>query len=784
MLPDGKSSFFRKNSPYKERGPTMTIPNIPKVTDERARMKLLCDYEKYEPELFKHHLGTPETTRTIGLKLVPVDFDRRVPSRNEPTIAERELEARKRNKNQKKSSLTGPARKRMADSHNAAVPEAAAVAATRSEHTNRLSSARASSHSPNTASVPVPEHVLPPSARRNGSARSGESLTTSYSPTDALAGEKPKEAASGRTSPRRVQPRTQRLRPQKPQKLPQDAGGEKDLLDTKVVEKLLHSVPPALRKGDNSPSIPQVPPIRKPEEVLNAERCGNLLRVLLNTPPEFSESFHLDLRNIDLRWMRGSRYPDALVTLQTWRGAEKKNDSIQSLNSPRSVIVLLRNGIAMEDLLPSEIRDDDPLLPKDQETRRLVKQMRMERDLRTRESLLQKLRDEYVPLCRAVNLADVLKAFRSTEKRENSVELPTSIKVGHERRQRILETSKKQMEKQLAFVKNVHERQLVAEERHRKVEEEARARIERKKEEELLARQRAAERLATQRQKAVEMEAVYQKELEERHARAEEKNARRIEAQQRLIEQRRAERMKMAEERQRRFERIAELQEQQKLQVQRKYEEKDDKLQRLREEQERRREDMHQKMLEKAAKSVELRELARQRAALHEERVRQAAAEQQRKVEERLLRFHHDTEEARAKRAQQEEVKRERFKEIISIADHKLATFKEEVLEKQMQHEKNFIEIQRQRQAELLAKREREREEMEATAFAVVRNKRMTEFEKLEMVLRLLSKRDAAVFLERQRELLLHETHKSRDAMLEERNMLKKQISQQTELLH
>lgn len=76
----------------KGKGNTMVLPNIPKMTDDKNKIKYMTDYEKYEAELLKHHLGNPESTVTMGLKNIPVNFERTVPSQDEPTAAEVEYE--------------------------------------------------------------------------------------------------------------------------------------------------------------------------------------------------------------------------------------------------------------------------------------------------------------------------------------------------------------------------------------------------------------------------------------------------------------------------------------------------------------------------------------------------------------------------------------------------------------------------------------------------------------------------------------------------------------------
>ncbi|EKG00855.1 hypothetical protein TCSYLVIO_008181 [Trypanosoma cruzi] len=777
MQSEKKMSFYHKVGSNKDRGPTVSIPNIPKVLDERARMRLLCDYEKYEPELLKHHIGTPETTQTIGLKLVLTDFDRRLPSSSEPTIAEREYEARRRNRKAKSQlSPAFPASKQLLKRGAADSQLAPAAACDRARTTPVPPST-----SPST-SAPLPENVLPLRQHRG---RSSHASWVAVTTTPSLS---PSEPKSRETSPGRATAATRSPSKQVSMQLAREVTHSLQPEKGEMVKSLVPqkpSYPTSSVKGgsDTSPTggrgalFPQTN-----DGVLNAELCGKLLRVLLCTPPEYSESFHLNLRNIDLRWMHGTRYPSLFVTLHTWRPFEI-GASVPSINSPRSAIVLLQNGIEVNDLIPPTSIQGDALLPKDPEMRQMVKSMRAKRRRRYCEELLESMQEKYVELCRRVKLADVVKAFNEDTKQGISVELPTFLKEDHERRQRALLNERKRVEKQLIFARDVHERQLIAEERQRQVEEEMRAKMEAKKEEERLAHERAAERMALQRRKLGELEAFYQKRIQERQARAAEKNARRLEAQKRQIEQRQEERQRQSEERQQRFERVAELQEKQKLMIRQKHKAKEEKLQLLQEGQRRRQEELHVKLLERAAKSEELRELARQRAGMREEKVRKAAEEQQRKVEERLSRFYQSRKEARAQRALQEERKRIRMSEALIIAANKINVLKEETALKQLEHEKLFGELQRQREADVLTRSEREHEEMEAKSFAVTRFKRMTEFGKLQTVLQLLSKREAALALERERELLMQETRKAREAMLTERHALKEEIIRQTKTM-
>lgn len=91
----------------KNKGNTVVLPNIPKMTDDKNRLRYMTDYEKYEPELLKHHLGPQDTTITVNLKAIPADFDRTVPSSSDLTQAEIEYERFLALRNARRKKLRG-----------------------------------------------------------------------------------------------------------------------------------------------------------------------------------------------------------------------------------------------------------------------------------------------------------------------------------------------------------------------------------------------------------------------------------------------------------------------------------------------------------------------------------------------------------------------------------------------------------------------------------------------------------------------------------------------------
>lgn len=65
---------------WSAKGNTVALPNIPKMSEEKGKMKYLTDYDKYEGEFLKHHLGNADSSYTLTLQNVPAVFDRQIPS--------------------------------------------------------------------------------------------------------------------------------------------------------------------------------------------------------------------------------------------------------------------------------------------------------------------------------------------------------------------------------------------------------------------------------------------------------------------------------------------------------------------------------------------------------------------------------------------------------------------------------------------------------------------------------------------------------------------------------
>ncbi|CCD14665.1 unnamed protein product, partial [Trypanosoma congolense IL3000] len=661
------TSCCRKGT-SKDRGSTIVIPNIPKTIDARARSKLLSDYERYEAELFKHHLGTAETTCTMGVRLAPADFDRRVPGFDEPTAAELNYNSRKKRVRERRylSEKFGGVKVPAAGGNNSDggfLDKRRSLSLQKCGSTPPADGGHIGGPLPSLGAITPGElaadrtvrlrSIQPVQQKDLGLSSPG----SAQAPGEAVGVVRSPSPGACKTSMRRAQS----IHAQQAELLAVTASEKREKTEeTKYGVSVHEARRQTYKKKSRSPE-PRSSRSLFNEQLLqpdmdlalsggpswaaqrdedyaawNTAHCAEVLRILLRPPPMYGESLKVDMDNMDLRWMSTGIFPRDFTTLLTWRASEVKEGVVPVINSPRSALVMLRSGIVASDLAIRKVGDDAPLLPKDPEARRVVKTIRMKHYIKSVESILERLRLEYSFLCSNVNLNELVSAFRSN-RRPPVVEVqPTVIREALEKQRRLFEMASRKLDTEAAYAKKVQERDLLIEQRAQRLEEHMKEKMRRKREEELLMHQNAAARLKIQQQRCAAAEAEYQKQLHERLKRAEERSAHQQAARELLLEQRRIQRKKLAEERQARMEHAMQQQEIQNSLIKQKYEEREAKLEELRKERERRRVEAHEKLVEKAAKSSQLRGEVQQRALLRELELRKVAVEQQEEVEKRL----------------------------------------------------------------------------------------------------------------------------------------------------
>ncbi|CCW65652.1 unnamed protein product [Phytomonas sp. EM1] len=804
---------------------TISLPNIPRMTDDKSKVRYMTEYEKYEQELRRHHLGPPETSITMGLKDVVGEFDRSVPRINEPTAAEKEFErylklrneARKR-RNQFRPFVPRAQRKkpqplvvvdefRVSESQNGesnANEEDASAAKTTPVAADGESCAAKPSKDgegspPITAeAASLPKIVLakryvnpirtPSTVSRCNSRERG----VDSNETETLK-ETPQWNPERKRSPERKRlPRASAQEESSPPRTQAPPGMGKELENWLKDELNKISPTQTYRKIDLKPDANDP----KPSE-MDANVCAELLRILLCPQDKYSESVGVSMDHMDLTWLKKNRQPPInLKSIQDLRPLcldnIKDGAALPILNSPRSVLVLLRNGVAVNDLQPAKIASEE-MIQRDSELlclassaridqtnpNALLEMMhsyRLEWDKKRRTQLFAFLLEDYHQLCGQVSLNAIVEAFQIPPNLQETRPLSISFEQRRERLQKVFATNKARMEKNLSMT-NLLSEQKKASERHRlQVQAEARAAMAEKALKEAQAREKQRERLEAQQLKKRQMEEVFQRMIEEKLAKAAQRNRERQEAKERLYTQQRLKQVALSARHSQRFERNAEMQLRMEEEVERRRVEKEAKidfmkflqLERLAKERE------EQRVLQmKAAREREamLRRIAERQAATLE-----AAILRQQKAEAHLQEFRKKCEEERAARATEEEERRKRRLQASAKAVELHESLRSRIMEKVQERDKAYMNIQREGLFKRAVHREQEREIEAVRSFAVLQKQRVKAFCRLHTILDLMEKERIAEQVEKQREEVLEENRKIKEVLSKERENLQRKF--------
>lgn len=830
----------------KMKGNTMVLPNIPKMTDDKNRIKYMTDYEKYEPELLKHHLGPVDTTTTIGLKNVAADFDRTVPSADDPTVAEVEYEkymalrnARRKKKGFSAGSPTKSKPKPAAPPLPTATPPVATSNAappspsttpTRKPTPERMDATIASAEeganvpfpplADGSASSPSAEAgkvvVHTPSSSSTHPQRSRQQskvgadgqisgrASVSGKPTFQPAPPKPaapladKPAASSRsrgsifvdrsplkssvtsekkTSPRRPPPPRKPLTEVRPPPsarsmeafLTADDLKTKSTMDAEDVQKYL---------TDNCPrQAPVVGTSVQPADLgSEVAECADILRVLVNPPPEYSASVKLDIRGMEIDWIAGKRrQPPNLTTLQNWQSMTASN-GVPKITSPRSVLVLLRNGVSTRDLRHLR-EEDDTILPQDPILRTAVKRFRVEREKSKREELCEMLLNDYLSVCAQFSLQELLFAVnRAPNVAEKNTKTPTSLLERQEKQRKQFEINKVRLVRTNELAESLLAKKIAAEDRRLKAEDEQRDLADAKRRQQEEAKRLQQQRLAEQKAKIEEMERVTVENLKARQMKAEKRNEERIEAQERQFQQQQQLRRDKEAERKRRFAHAAMLQEQQAEEVQRKREAVEQKLEEIEESKRLKALEDHRLLIEKQARVREARKEAALRALEQEEQIKQVAIAKQQQVDERIQKFIETREEEAQRRVVVEQQKAAKRQEAFQHAVEIQEVFQQNIAAKRKKHDQVFDAIVEEKNLSLTLQREVHREEMAGKASSICMLQRVEEFKKLRTVAQLIEKKLVADHLKEQREAILAQSLAERDKLASEKEALRRKL--------
>ncbi|KAK7197902.1 hypothetical protein NESM_000744600 [Novymonas esmeraldas] len=808
----------------------MTLPNIPRIAaDEKSRQKYLSEYDKYEPELHRHHLGAADTTNTIGLKDVPAEFDRTVPSLSGPTEAELEYErAREHRKTHalRRGYRGGAA---AADSETAApVPRRSLAPPPQPQPLLEMgseeplpplqraspSASRPSSAAAVAAAAPAAEDSALPTTddadatRAPAAAAAVVVVVDPAAPAPAAAPAPRPPSARGRPGPladSTVAGSHPRAHTAPSLKVPPTANrlgqrtGPSSAAPTRVPRP--RSRPPPQPVRFSAPAVVTPPTLRRPRtamgtrEAPTAESTARVLRVLLDPPQQFASSLRLNLSFCDLGWLRdGQPAPHHLTTVANYSGDDAASPHFR-INSPRSVIALLENGVQPKDWNPNTAAASaaaalsalGTTTPDTAAVQAEVREHRRAHVQAQRDALRHTLQDTYALLCARAPLNEIVDWYRRLRQADMEVNvaleeeeqqsLATAVRLRQERQRRVFETNKLRMMRQVQQAKEMQERQDASDQRKVQAEAEAEEARQRKALEEQEGRRQQLARLEAHRAERQRREEAYREQLQARLSKAELRNVERAAARERQLRAVQEQREAQEAERLRRLARnTALLEEQAATQEQRRLE-KDAKLEQLRVTREARLVEEHRVLVAKQQRAAQLREEARQRAVEAEEAVRQAAMQRQQHADERLREFHLRRQQEAAERAAVEAAHYDRIDEVRAQAFAKEEQFKATVEEKLQQHEDLYRQSRSRQVADIMWRREADWEAEESKAYAVLQMQRIVEFKKLHTVVELLEKRKVANAIVRQRELVCEQAMRDRDSLRLERDALKRRVT-------
>jgi hypothetical protein len=700
--------------PPKEVQPSgsVTLPVYPKY-DEKDRKKWVQEYDKVEAELLRAHLAAPgQPSAVLSLRNADWSFDKHIPAPGDPTLSEQNEMLRKNGKRPGALQKLPPRAQSTDPSHMSSIAHVPADVTVASGGGGRQISPLRKR--PTSAKLPASIVAVLPMA-------CGAAQHRSLSPIDTSTG-----------------------------------------------------IGSSLADGSSVTMMEQT--------ALSATEMAKIARYLLNPPVDYKSSFHLNLKGIDLRWMQvfrsGDRVPD-LFTLETLREDLFTNPALPggpnstAINSPRSAYVLLRNGLGVEDL---QMRPHSYFVDRTGTADNIVTMRFNHFELR-RKYLIQSLRAEYRLLCSSQPLYDILEEFLNGS--EGAGVGKTDVTFLQNRRSRIekvQQKNKQRLEKQMEYVADLQSRGITAEERRLAAEKELMMRREKLREENRSKMSMTAKRSEQLRASNETHAEQVLAEMMERQHRLEEKERQQQEAMEAKAQQKREAREKRAKQRQERQQANREL-------LDRKaHEEECLRQEREAAAREKQRQQQIREALERddAERHKRVVELARQQARLRvEQQLEEATAKARQRDAESIKRLQEFEESRRQQREairQAEALKESKRQQAFRDAQRASEEHKETILRKRETLEQKFHNS-------MLSKKHEDETVHEVShigggdkLFFVNRRANAQEFGKLVSICKIVSKKETAEAISRQREALLNATLRDREALRLDKERAQKEL--------
>lgn len=531
------------------------------------------------------------------------------------------------------------------------------------------------------------------------------------------------------------------------------------------------------------------------DSLKSVEKCSRLLDTLLNPQPQFRTSFRLQLEGVDLCWMwsyTADRAPQSLLTLETFREDAVSNvdGCVKSvvINSPRSTLVMLRNGVSVKEILP---RTSQSFLTPEVSDESAAVFFKHFED--RRRALVTSLRQEYRDVCAAVSLhdliprvlarrrtrlSDTVSPSRAASRVDNNDACDSSFAI-HRRAKLEQQASRskqklqRQLEQMKLFQAEMEEaerrRQLSDENHHRKTEEMKREAIERAA--------AAAKKLEELRAQTNSLNMTFAQQAEEKRRKLEEKEEKKklILAAQR--EQHKLHAEQKAQEKQRRIE-------QSRLALQSLDQ---DTLKRLEEKEMRAaamREERRKKKEAEQEEAHSLQKKAEQQRLEAKERARQLEANALKKAEEReqhaaaKLEAFHEAQKRHRDLAQETEKEKERKRlAAVERANSMVAQRVSLLLSRRSEHESHMRSASEMRRLEEQRNRDLAQTDLDDKRFLLQRQNKASEFKKLLQCTTLVEKQEVTERIFSQRDQLKEAAARDREILRRQREELSKMMT-------
>lgn len=508
---------------------------------------------------------------------------------------------------------------------------------------------------------------------------------------------------------------------------------------------------------------------------LPQRNSADLLRVLftiLDPPVRFRSQIALDLRHIDLKWLRsyvsGDRTPN-LQTIETIREDMLLTGSTDTaLNSPRSVVVMFRNGVAVEDLQAQPASAFDA---KDAEESAVMQQHHEQR----RTALLASLREEYRDLSSNFPLFDLLDDMANM--RDGQPSNATVLKRQGEKLRMAAYANKQRMVKQLEYERELHQKAAEADRRRKRQEQEIEEKKEAMRRELVQKHEQSVARVREQKQLAEDAAASQRAASLRRKQRLEAEERERSLHKSQSDQQRLAETQHKAALKAHRIAQNREALQRQQEQMEEDRQRKEETVEARRAKVERERAERREQQQAKQDAAARAREQAKNKAQSVAESIRIEAEEKTRRAEERLQAFQAYKAKQQQQHLLEESHRRQRQREAISQAERMRNARKQELIDRQRATSEHLDHVHADRARSAAEEHLHQQLQRDDKRFLVERQKRAMDFNKVMSIASITHKAERAEYISSQRQRMIAATRHEREQSRLERERLRENLS-------